>query len=263
MKQLFSLLLLLSFALTGIPAEDSSLRMNTIRVVAKGGFKELIKDEVLSRLNRMDSSCELSSGDPADAEKKKTVMLTLAPEREWKKNESLPLLWKGVVIAVSRKNPYRNLSRQEAEKILKNDFPFWPETDIPVRNIYYLPHTFESGTVPPRKKGKTRFSPVRFADLAEKLLEHDPRAIVLLPLTGVISLPPALQPVAIDGILPDFDSITGGKYPLQEKYSLKVHKDAPKEISELAELLRSPAYQQKILNFGAIPIHTTNGDAKK
>ena len=262
MKFLIIPILLLSFALTGVRAEDSGLSLNTIRVVAKGGFKELIKEDVLSRLNRMDGSCELSSGDPADAAKKKTVMLTLAPERELKGTGAFPLLWKGVVIAVSRKNPYQNLTKQEAEKILKNDFPVWPGTDIPVKNIYYLPHIFESGKEP-AKNGKTRISSVRFADIAEKLLEHDPRAIVLLPLTGAIAPPPTLKTVSINGISPDFDSITGGKYPLQEKYSLKVHEGAPKEISELAELLRSPAYQQKILNFGSIPIHTTNGDAQK
>ncbi len=254
--------ILLAFTLTGLRAEDSGLRLNTIRIVAKGGFKELIKEEVLSRLNRMDSSCELSSGETGSGNTSGTTVLTLAPERELKGNGSVPLLRKGVVIAVSRKNPYKNLTRQEAEKILKNDFPVWPETDIPVKNIYYLPHIFESGKAP-GKKGKTRFSLVRFADIAEKLLEHDPKAIVLLPLTAAISPPPALQTVSIDGILPDFDSITEGRYPLQETYSLKVHDGAPKEISELAELLRSPAYRRNILNFGSIPIHTTNGGAQK
>ena len=255
-------ILLLILALTAVRAENSGLHLNTIRVVAKGGFKELIKEEVLSRLNRMDCSCELSSADPADAEKRKTVMLTLAPERELKGTGALPLLRKGIVIAVSRKNPYGNLTKQEAEKILQNEFPVWPETDIPVRNIYYLPHIFEPGKVP-GKKGKTRFSLVRFADIAEKLLEHDPKAVVLLPLTGAITPPATLKTVSIDGIPPDFDSITEGRYPLQEVYSLKVHEGAPKEISELAELLRSPAYRRNILNFGSIPIHSINGDAKK
>ena len=242
-------------------AEQSSLQLQSYRIEAGGGLKELIKEDVLARLKNTDSSYQLSS-DASTAKQQDKTVLTLAPEKELKGKNAIPLLWKGVIIAVSRKNPYRNLTREEAGKILKNEFPFWPETDIPVKNIYYLPHIFEAGKAP-GKKGKTHLSPVRFADVAEKLMEHDPKAIVLLPLSHAMAPPSTLKLLSLDGIRPDFENITGGRYPLQEKYCLKIYDDAPEEVSGLAQKLLSPSYKQKILDFGSIPIKTTNGDAKK
>ena len=262
MKPLIFLLAFLAAALPCLRAEETGLRLNTLRIVAKDGLKELIKEEVLQRLSRMESACELSSVEPSDPAKRSTVVLTLAPARDLTGKAARPLLWKGILIAVSRKNPYGNLSKQQAEQILGNRFPVWPETDIPVRNIYYLPHIFEPGKEP-RNNGKTRFSPVRFADIAEKLLEHDPKAIVLLPLAGVIAPPGTLKLVSIDGVVPDFESITKGRYPLQEQYSLAVGNHAPREVAALADRLLSPDYQRTILNFGSIPILSTNGDAQK
>lgn len=215
-------------------------------VRAEDGLTEVIKEE-LQAVQR-----NSSAGFALCKEKSEHEILVISTNQEKNALEIRPWLRKGFLFLVNPSHPRINISKEEAEKFLKNNQHEWKKNGKKIRNIYYLKGIL---TPAPMKKGKTRQIAIPYADLAEKMLKSDPNSVAILPLDSLMA-PQNAKILAVDGIKPDFESVTQDRYPMQKLYYIQRIADIP-EAHELMSRLRDPKFRKTILESGAIPVPDT------
>lgn len=225
------------------------LELPKIRIVAEGGTAELVRPLVRTLAEEMPEHQTVLSSDP-DALDAPPV-LAVSP-RKLPKTEALPLALKGALLAVNKSNPAAGFTSKEVLRIMKNQYPNWPGTDIPVRNIYLVAGSLRAkgGAL----KGKTHFTELSSARIAAELVKKDVTAIALLPLSFAAEGDAEIKLLPVDGIAPEFEQILGGRYPLVRTYYLSMAPDAPDAVRRLAERLRDGRFRELLLKHGFIPI---------
>lgn len=247
------LCILLSSISAALPAgaQNSDLALPKIRIAAEGGTAELIRPEIRKLAEEMPEHQMVlsSSADALDAPPVLAVSTRKIPGAE-----PVPLALKGAVLAVNVKNPVAGLSSGEVLRIMKNQFPQWPGTDVPVRNIYQLAGALRAKGKPEKKKGKTHFVELASIRLATELVKNDVTAIAILPLSFATEGSKEIKMLPVEGVAPDFEPVLSGKYPLVRKYYLSVAGDAPEAVRRLGERLQSARFREQLLRKGFIPI---------
>lgn len=230
-------------------AQNSDLALPKIRIAAEGGTAELIRPEIRKLAEEMPEHQMVLSSD-ADALDARPVLAVST--RKIPGAEPVPLALKGAVLAVNVKNPVAGLSSGEVLRIMKNQFPQWPGTDVPVRNIYQLAGALRAKGKP--EKGKTHFVELASIRLATELVKNDVTAIAILPLSFATEGNGEVKVLPVDGVAPDFEPVLSGRYPLVRKYYLSVAGDAPEAVRRLGERLQSARFREQLLRKGFIPI---------
>lgn len=247
------LCILLSSISAALPAgaQNSDLALPKIRIAAEGGTAELIRPEIRKLAEEMPEHQMVlsSSADALDAPPVLAVSTRKIPGAE-----PVPLALKGAVLAVNVKNPVAGLSSGEVLRIMKNQFPLWPGTDVPVRNIYQLAGALRAKGKPEKEKGKTHFVELASIRLATELVKNDVTAIAILPLSFATEGNGEVKVLPVDGVAPDFEPVLRGRYPLVRKYYLSVAGDAPEAVRRLGERLQSARFREQLLRKGFIPI---------
>ena len=213
---------------------------------AEDGLAELVKEE-LQKVQR-----KSNAGFVLCRKKSEREILVISPDKEKNALEAVPWLRKGFVFLVNQRHPRESISKEEAEKFLRNEQHEWRKNGRKIRNIYYLKGIL---TPAPAKKGKTRQIALPYADLADKMLKSDPDSIAILPLDSLMA-PQDAKILAVDGIKPDFESVTQDRYPMQKLYYIQRIADVP-EAHELISRLRERKFRKMILESGAIPVPDT------
>ena len=240
MKSLILFTVLSAFSLFGAEKQQKFV------IRAEDSLTELVKEE-LQEVQR-----KSKAGFVLCREKSGNEILVISPDKEKNALEVIPWLRKGFLFLVNPYHPGENISKDEAEKILRNEQHEWRKSGRKIRNIYYLKGIL---TPAPAKKGKTRQIALPYADLAEKMLKSDPESIVILPLDSLMS-PQDAKILAVDGIKPDFESVTQDRYPMQKLYYIQRLAEIP-EAHELVSRLRERKFRKMILESGAIPVPDT------
>ena len=247
------LCILLSSISAALPAgaQNSDLALPKIRIAAEGGTAELIRPEIRKLAEEMPEHQMVlsSSADALDAPPVLAVSTRKIPGAE-----PVPLALKGAVLAVNVKNPVAGLSSGEVLRIMKNQFPLWPGTDVPIRNIYQLAGALRAKGKPEKEKGKTHFVELASIRLAIELVKNDVTAIAILPLSFATEGNGEVKVLPVDGVAPDFEPVLRGRYPLVRKYYLSVAGDAPGAVRRLGERLQSARFREQLLRKGFIPI---------
>lgn len=217
------------------------------RVVrAESGLTELIKDEILA-VQRQSGAVFALRQMKSDHE-----ILVISPNREKTALEVRPYLRKGTLFLVHPLHHINGITLDDAKKILAGKFSEWKKNGKKIRNIYYL-----KGILTPADpvKGMPRMIAIPYADLAEKMLRADPNSVAVLPLDSLLS-PQNAKILSVNGIKPDFDSVTQGLYPMQKLYYIQRIADTP-EAHALMIRLRTRKFRKNILESGAIPVPDT------
>ena len=240
MKILFLLASLFVFTLFGAETPQKFV------IRAEDGLTELVKAE-LQKIQQ-----KSKAGFVLCRKKSEHEILVISPDKEKNAIEVVPWLRKGFVFLVNPRHPRESISKEEAEKFLRNEQYEWRKNGKKIRNIYYLKGIL---TPAPAKKGKTRQIALPYADLADKMLKSDPDSIAILPLDSLMA-PQDAKILAVEGIKPDFESVTQDRYPMQKLYYIQRIADVP-EAHELISRLRERKFRKMILESGAIPVPDT------
>ena len=242
-------LLILVFSASAFPLTADSLALPKLRIAAEGGLIELVRPAVRQLAGQMPEYQPVLAGNAnaLDAKPLLAISTECLPGVQ-----SVPFALKGTILAVNRKNPLNGISSGDVMKIMKNQYPYWQETDVPVRNIYLAAGSLRSKSGP--SKGKTHFVETDSARIAAELVKKDVTAVALLPLSYVLNPDNELKLLSVDGIAPEFEPVMNGRYPLVKRYCLSLDPAAPEAVRQLAERLLSPAFRSGLPAHGFIPL---------
>lgn len=248
MRRLSCLLLSAGFLLSGaVFAGD--LALPKIRLVAEGGFIELVRPYVRDLAEQMPEHQPVLSANADALDSKPLFALSTGgiPGAA-----AIPFALKGTIVAVNKQNPLKEISSKDVMKIMRNQYPQWPGTGVPVRNIYLA-----AGALRARSgagKGKTHFVEVNSVRIAAELVKKDVTAVALLPLSFAAEPDGELKLLPVDGVAPDFEPVLNGLYPLAKRYYLSVDPEAPDAVKRLAERIQAPGFRRNLLANGFIPL---------
>lgn len=226
-----------------------SLALPKLRIAAEGGLIELVRPAVRELSEQMPEHQPVlaADADALDARPLLAISTNRLPDVQ-----PIPFALKGTILAVNRKNPLNDISSGDVMKIMKNQYPYWQGTDVPVRNIYLASGSLRSKSGP--SKGKTHFVETSSAQIAAELVKKDVTAVALLPLAYLLEPDNELKLLSVDGVAPEFEPVMNGRYPLVKRYSLSLDPAAPEAVRKLAERLLSPAFRSSLPAHGFIPL---------
>lgn len=218
-------------------------------LLAEDGFHEFLKQDfhrlALTLSNRYD--CKLTSVPEAGVQ----PVLRISTVKESGNYKSVLFAVRGNLFFVNEKNPVEGLTSADLKQIFSGTFRKWKRTSVPLRQICYcgssqiVPGNLEKGSVPW----------VRFPDpgFALQMVAADMTALGIIPLVNADVTAKDTRCLTVDGITATPENVMSGKYPGAKLYYLSVRKDAPREVQEMFQKLRSKQTKFKLLKAGILP----------
>ena len=217
-------------------------------LLVEDGFHEFLKNDfhrlALSLSRKYD--CKLA----AVPEKGVAPVLKISKQKESENYNSVLFAVRGYLLFANAGNPVGNLSRAEFKQLMEGTLIRWSKPALKIRQICYYG---SEKTVPPLNKDSVPW--VRFSEppLTLQMVSLDSTAIGILPLTEAVLKVKGTKPLTVDGIAATPQTVMDGTYPASERYYLSIRKDAPLEVWNLYNKLRSKQTKLKLIKAGILP----------
>lgn len=248
--KLIAAVFLTGLAFCGVSAEKLFL-------LAEDGFNEFLKQD-FHRLNldrgRRDLECKLS----AFPEEGLVPVLRIGKGPVSENCDTVLFAVRGYIFYSNQENPVKGLTAEEANGILNGTFLVWSDTKVPLKQICYAGS--ENLKRKQHRKGDPAWVKVPDPGLALEMTAADLTAAAVIPLISAGTVRKGTKLLPVNGVLPTPGTVMDGTYPAAVRYFLSVRKDAPPEIREIYERLRSKETRIKLWNAGILP--AVEGDWK-
>ncbi len=161
-----------------------------------------------------------------------------------------PYAIRGTLIAVSEKNPFRNLSAAELEKLRANEMEFWPDTHEKIRFLYAGPRQLNGN-----RKQAARIREIPSVEVILDLIRKDSLSIALLPVSAAVKPHKGVRFLAVDGISPSPENLLSGRYPLVQTIRLTISR--PDVFESIITKINSETFRGTLPDAGIIPLRKT------